>query len=293
MDGPAAVRNPLCAISVDNDRRNSTMKNLAILLVFLRIMTSDIFGQTPLEAILSDYKKNPSRAIEKYLDKTTVMFRAKIDGIYPMNYSTSVNKIVVHCNSERLKSIELEDISTDSLLKLNNHDSILVKGVFSSRPKTSKNIWFSQILIKKTQITQLSRDLSWQDELRAEHNCQECAPGIKKYNEYVVEDILNSARSEKSHLNKPLTIKFEISSFYKENIKNFIKKYGIAGQVSDGTQSYKIVVYDIPRKDQLNMNIGDTIIVTGNLVQSDGNRFAVSENNKYDLITLRNCTWKK
>ncbi len=78
-----------------------------------------------------------------------------------------------------------------------------------------------------------------------------------------------------------------------ENIRNYIKKDGIGGFVTDGKIKHKIVIYGILPKDQMKLSIGDTIMVTGSLTQSDGNRFSVSENNNYDLITLKNCTLKK
>lgn len=269
------------------------MKIIKILIVIFSAFASNTYSQTTINDILDEYAKNPSRAIEKYLDKATITIKAKITGIYFADYSTSINKIIVHCSSENLKTIDLEDVSLADAIKLNNHDSIIVKGVFSSRPKTSKSIWFSQILIKEAQITQISQDSKWQTELKSEYNCPNCTTDVKKYHDYIVEDILNSIRSEKSFLNKPLSFTLTITEFHKENIRNYIKKGGIGGYVNDGTLKHKIVIYGILQKDQMNLSIGDTIRVTGNLAQSDGSRFADSENNSYDLITLKNCVIKK
>ena len=113
------------------------------------------------------------------------------------------------------------------------------------------------------------------------------------YHDYIIEDILNSIRSEKNFLNKPLTFSITISEFYKENIRNYIKNGGIGGFVTDGDIKHKIVIYGISQKDQINLIVGDKIQVTGNLSQSEGNRFASSENNNYNLITLKNCLISK
>ncbi len=192
------------------------MKINLTLAFFLSIAISNYYSQTNLNDILDEYGKNPSRAIEKHLDKTNITIKAKIDGIYFSDYSTSINKIIVHCSSDDLK-IDLEDVNLADAIQLNNHDSIIVKGIFSSRPKTSKNIWFSQILLKKVQVTQISQDIKWQNELKSEHNCQDCATDIKKYHDYIIEDIINSVRSQKNFLNKPLSFTVTISEFHKEN----------------------------------------------------------------------------
>lgn len=269
------------------------MKPTKLLITILSIITYCSYSQTTIKDIIEEYGKNPNRAIEKYLDKSSVIIKAKIDGIYFTNYSTSISKVIVHCTSENLKSIQLEDISVADAIKLNNHDSITVKGVFSSRPKTSKNIWFSQILIKKVQIIHSSPDNRWQNELKSEHNCKDCTTDIKKYNDYIVDDILNSLRSEKNFLNKPLNLTLVITEFHKEGIRNYIKKGGIGGFVTDGKLKHKIVIYGIQPKDYLNLSVGDTINVTGLLIQADGDRATVAENNSYDLITLKNCILKK
>jgi hypothetical protein len=238
---------------------------------------------------MKEYKKNPNRAIEKYIDKATVTLKLQIDGIDYSKSSDGTKYIAIHGLNENFNNIEIDDLLYNDVINLNNHDSIIVKGIFSSRGTVNKSYWFERILLKKAKIIKIvSKDTNWINTISLKYICKKCTTDLKKYSEYIIEDILNSIRAGDKFLNKSLSFNMVISDFNKNDTKNNLKD-GIGGYVSEDGLNYKIVVYGILKNDYINLNIGDTIHVIGNLIQSSGNRFAASENNSYDLITLQKC----
>jgi hypothetical protein len=180
------------------------------------------------------------------------------------------------------------------VIKLNNHDSVILKGLFSSKGKLPKTYFFSRILLTKAKIIdKIGQDEKWMKQLTSKYDCTKCTTDIKKYHKYIIEDVLNCVRVEKDFFNLQLSFKLVITEFYKSGISNYIKEGGIGGYVTDGDLRYKIVIYGIRKKDCLMLNSGDTINVKGNLIQTSLGRADQNEFISHDLITLNNCVLLK
>jgi len=115
----------------------------------------------------------------------------------------------------------------------------------------------------------MSNDNEWVNKITAEFRCENCTTDVKKYNEYIIEDLLNGLKAEKKYINQPFTFTMVIKEFGRGKNQNPIDEGGIGGRVGEGQFKYDIAVYGIPKDDLLKLNLGDTVRFTGNLIHTD------------------------
>jgi len=254
------------------------------------------FSQVTIEQIKEDYKKNPARAVTTYINKAVVTLKAHVLGIYVSKSTNPLwdKKVSIICSDDVHNGITIQDLSYADVIKLNNNDSIVVKGVFSGRGTDSKQWDGNDVLIKNAQLIQIiNSDENFKKQITDMYGCDKCVTDLKIYYDYVIEDIMNSIRSQKKYIGKSIDIFVTITEFYKPNIRNYIHNGGVGGAIADGGHKNKIVFYGFTPAQLNKLNIGDTIHIKGNLTQTELGRMANPTFTDYSMVTLTNCVLVK
>ena len=244
-------------------------KNLLLIAVILFTFTRG-FAQVTVDEIKEDYKKNPQRAISEYINKAVVTMRVKVNGVMR---TSSINKlydniVFVDCKDRRSSfSVSAWDVNLEDALKLNAGDSIVVQGTLSGRGEAANSTnWDGKdVLLRKAKILQvIGADSKLIDDAKYKYDCPDCTTDLKKFHDYVVEIVANHIRAQKEYIDKPLTITITVKEFRKASVGR--NDAGFVGYAYDGPYRNKITVVGMDPKDQNKINIGDEIVVKGNLI---------------------------